>query len=197
MKIDGLISIVMTLLERRSVSATELAKTFEVSPRTIYRDMDTLNQAGIPIVALPGAKGGVGIMESYKLEKRLFTTTDITMLLMGLGSIRLPLSGREIAGVLSKVSGMISEEQRKEIETNANRIAIDVTPWSGIRPYAGLVETIQSAMENNKILSFRYSDRKQNRTARRLESYRLLMKNGGWYVDGYCLTRNDFRLFRL
>lgn len=95
MKIDRLISIIMILLERRRVSIPELAKLCEVSPRTISRDLETINQAGIPIVSYPGLHGGVGIMEHYKLEKRLFSTTDVTTLLMGLGCIRtsLPVRG--------------------------------------------------------------------------------------------------------
>jgi len=197
LKIERLISIVMMLLERRIISATELAKTFEVSTRTIYRDMDTLNQAGIPIVAYPGVNGGVGIMDGYKLEKRLFTTIDITILLMGLGSIQSPIDSNEITSALSKITSMMSDDQRSEIEAKANRITIDVTPWSGVRPYVLLIEKIQSAIENNRILSFKYSDRKQNHTARKIEPYCLLLKNTSWYVKGYCLSRNDFRLFKL
>ena len=197
MKIERLISIVMMLLEKRIISATELAKTFEVSPRTIYRDMDTLNLAGIPIVSYPGVNGGVGIMDGYKLEKRLFTTTDITILLMGIGSIQSPFDSNEITGALSKITSMMSDEQRNKIEAKANRITIDVTPWSGVRPYVLLIEKIQSAIENNRIVSFKYSDRKQNHTVRKIEPYRLLLKNTSWYIEGYCLDRNDFRLFKL
>lgn len=197
MKVQRLISIVMMLLERRMISAAELARTFEVSTRTIYRDMDTLNQAGIPIVSTFGVNGGVGIMDGYKLEKRLFSTTDITILFMGLGSIRSPFDSHEMTSALSKIASMMSEEQRREMEEKASSITIDVTPWSGVRPFALLIEKIQSAIEKNGILSFKYSDRKQNHTARKIEPYRLLLKNTSWYVEGYCLTRKDFRLFKL
>ena len=79
MKIDRLLSIVMILLERKKVSASELARTFEVSARTIYRDVETINQAGLPVVAYPGVRGGIGILESYKPEKRFFSAQDVTM----------------------------------------------------------------------------------------------------------------------
>ena len=79
MKIDRLLSIVMILLERKKVSAFELARTFEVSARTIYRDVETINQAGLPVVAYPGVRGGIGILESYKPEKRFFSAQDVTM----------------------------------------------------------------------------------------------------------------------
>ena len=129
MKIDRLISIIMILLERRRVSIPELARQCEVSARTISRDLETINQAGIPIVSYPGLHGGVGIMENYKLEKRLFSTADVTTLLMGLGCIRTSLSGEEVVNALVKVRGIIPEEQRREIELRAGRLAIDMTPW--------------------------------------------------------------------
>lgn len=72
MKTDRLLSIVMLLLERRKISAPELAEMFEVKLRTIYRDIETINQAGIPIVTYRGANGGFGIMEQYKIDKKLF-----------------------------------------------------------------------------------------------------------------------------
>jgi len=88
MKIDRLIAIIMLLLEREKMSAEELAKIFEVSPRTIYRDLNSINQAGIPVTAISGPGNGISILKSYKVEKRLFSTSDITTLLMALGSIQ-------------------------------------------------------------------------------------------------------------
>lgn len=69
MKLERLISIIMILLERDKVSSSQLAEMFEVTPRTIFRDIDSINQAGIPIVTYPGVHGGIAIMEQYKIEK--------------------------------------------------------------------------------------------------------------------------------
>ena len=95
MKIDRLIAIIMTLLERDKVKADELAKMFEVSSRTIYRDLETINQAGIPVVAVTGPGNGISILKSYKIEKRLFSTNEITSLLMALGNIQSNLPDRK------------------------------------------------------------------------------------------------------
>lgn len=197
MKIDRLISVIMILLERQRASIPELAKICEVSPRTISRDLETINQAGIPIVSYPGLHGGVGIMENYKMEKRLFSTADVTTLLMGLGCIRSSLSGHEVVNALAKVKGLIPEEQRREIELRAGRLTIDMTPWVGKSGHAEAIETIQQALEQNRLLQFAYTDRQGQKSSRTVEPYRLLLKGMRWYLDGYSLERKDFRLFKL
>ena len=197
MKIDRLISIIMILLERERVNIRELANLCEVTTRTIHRDLVAINQAGIPIVTYPGPGGGVGIMENYKLEKRLFSTADVTALLMGLGSIRSSLSGDEVANALAKVKGMIPEEQRKEIEMKVGQISIDMTPWVGSRSCQNIIQIVQMALNDRRLLSFQYSDRMQNKSGRTVEPYRLILKNMSWYLEGYCLDRQDFRVFKL
>ena len=84
MKIDRLVSIILMLLEKKRISARELAEMFEVSPRTIYRDMDAISRAGIPIRATSGVGGGFEIMPAYKIDKTVFSTADLSALLMGL-----------------------------------------------------------------------------------------------------------------
>lgn len=197
MKIDRLISVIMLLLERQKMSVAELAEICEVTPRTISRDLETINQAGIPIVSYMGAHGGVGIMESYKLEKRLFSTADVTTLLMGLGCIRSSLSGQEVTNALAKVKGFIPEEQRGEIEMRAGRLSVDTTPWVGNTQQTDFIAVIQQAMEESRLLAFSYTDRLGSGSCRTVEPYRLLLKGMRWYLDGYCLEREDFRLFKL
>ena len=87
MKIDRLLSIVIVLLEQNKISAAKLAEMFEVTPRTIYRDIEAIQAAGIPIVTYAGVNGGIGILEKYKIDKKFFTKEDITTLMTGLGSI--------------------------------------------------------------------------------------------------------------
>ena len=120
MKIDRIISIIMVLLERKQVSATKLAEMFEVTPRTIYRDVETISKAGIPIYACTGVNGGISIMEEYKIEKKLFTISDITALLIGLGSIHSTMSSEEVQNTIAKVKGIIPEDQVRDIEIKSN-----------------------------------------------------------------------------
>ncbi|WP_238884019.1 YafY family protein [Clostridium sp. YIM B02551] len=197
MKIDRLISIVMILLERKKISATKLAEMFEVTPRTIYRDIETINMAGIPIVTYPGVNGGIGIMEQYKIEKKLFTLSDIQALLIGLGNIHSSIQSEEILNTIAKVKGLIPEEQIGDIELKSNQISIDHSPWFGNKKVSLNVEEIKTALSENKYVSFDYSDQEGNKSQRKVEPYRLILKNSNWYLQCYCITREDFRIFRL
>ena len=87
MKVDRLVSIIMTLLDKKRMGAQELADMFEVSPRTIYRDIDAINLAGIPIRSISGVGGGFEIMPEYKIDKKVFSTADLSAILMGLSSL--------------------------------------------------------------------------------------------------------------
>jgi predicted DNA-binding transcriptional regulator YafY len=197
LKIDRLISIVMVLLERKKISATKLAEMFEVTPRTIYRDIETLNLAGIPIITYPGINGGIGIMEEYKIDKKLFTTSDISALLMGLGSISNAMSSNEIINTLAKVKGLVPAEQIKDIELKSNQITIDLAPWIGNKNLQPNLEKIKTALNDKKLLTFNYSDRNNKKTNRIVEPYRLVLKESNWYLQGYCDSRRDFRIFKL
>lgn len=197
MKIDRLIAIIMILLEREKVSAKTLAEMFEVSIRTVYRDLDTINQAGIPVLATSGPGGGVEILKTYKVEKRLFSTSDIATLLMGLGSIQSNIPGDEIVGTLAKVKGMIPPEKQRELDFRANQIKIDASPWLNAGDLFDTIETIKIALERRQLLNFDYRDIRNQKSNREAEPYRLLLKGEDWYLQGYCLIRNDFRTFKL
>ncbi|MDD7795345.1 helix-turn-helix transcriptional regulator [Clostridium sp. 'White wine YQ'] len=197
MKIDRLISIVMILLERKKISATKLAEMFEVTPRTIYRDIETINIAGIPIVTYPGVNGGIGIMEQYKIEKKLFTISDIQALLIGLGNIHSSIKSEDILNTIAKVKGLIPEEQISDIELKSNQISIDHSPWFGNKKVTLNVEEVKTALNENRLVSFEYSDQEGEKSKRKVEPYRLILKNSNWYLQCYCTTREDFRIFRL
>ena len=197
MKIDRLIAIIMVLLEHEKISAKDLAETFEVSTRTIYRDLDTINQAGIPILATSGPGGGVEILKTYKIEKRLFSTSDITALLMGLGSIQCNIPSNEVVGTLAKVRGMIPLEKQKEFDFRANQIRIDVSPWLYSDGLSDTIELIKIALEKRQLLRFNYNDIRNQKSGREIEPYRLLLKGEDWYIQGYCLIRKNFRTFKL
>ena len=169
MKIERLLSIIVILLERKKVPAPKLAEIFEVTTRTIYRDIDTLNAAGIPIVTYPGVNGGVGILEEFKIEKNLFTSEDLASILTGLGSINSTFSTSEITNALIKLKGIIPEKKLKEIEKKTNRIVIDLTPWKNTNNLSSDLKTIKSAMDKNKILTFKYDDIQRKKSARKIE----------------------------
>ena len=195
MKVDRLVSIIMTLLDKNRIGAQELADLFEVSPRTIYRDIDAINMAGIPIRSIPGVGGGFEIMPEYKIDQNVFSASDLSAIMTGLSGLSNMVRGDELANVLAKIRRLIPAGRAKEIEMKANQIRIDLSPWSGtVQPY---LQMIKSALEDYKLLSFAYIAHHGNQTARTVEPYQLVLKSGHWYFYGYCYTRSDYRLFRL
>jgi len=197
MKIDRLVSIIVILLDKQRIGARELADMFEVSPRTIYRDIDTINMAGIPVCSAPGVGGGFEIMQKYKIDKKVFSTADLSAILMGLSNLSMMIRGDELVNALAKVKSFIPADRAKDIEVKANQICIDLSPWIGNRNIQAYLEIIKTSLLESKLLSFEYTDRYGNKTVRIAEPYQLVLKDSHWYWQGYCLKRNDFRLFKI
>ena len=197
MKIDRLVSIIMILLNKQHMSAQELADMFEVSPRTIYRDIDAINMAGIPIHATPGVGGGFEIMQNYKIDKKVFSSADLSSILTGLSGLSNMIQGDELANVLAKVKSFIPADRAKDIELKVNQICIDLSPWMGNGNIQLYIEIVKAALQESKLLSFEYIAHHGNKTARTVEPYQLILKSSHWYLHGYCRKRNDYRMFRL
>lgn len=197
MKIDRLVSMIMILLDKERIGAKELADMLEVSTRTIYRDIDAINMAGIPIRSTSGVGGGFEIMPQYKLDKKVFSTTDLSALLMGLTSASELVRGDELVHALAKVKSFIPADQAKAIELKANQIRIDLSPWIGYNNIQHYFEMIKAALQDNRLLTFNYIAQHGNKTTRTVEPYQLVLKGNHWYLQGYCYIRNDYRLFRL
>lgn len=197
MKIDRLVSIIMILLDKKRIGAQELADIFEVSPRTIYRDIDAINMAGIPVRSASGVGGGFEIMQEYKMDKKFFSADDLSTLLMGLSSLSSIVRGDEVVHALAKVKSFIPTERAKDIQLKADQISIDLSQWTGNRNIQPYLETIRSALQENRLLLFGYVAHHGNKTVRTVEPYQLVLKGSHWYLQGYCYVRNDFRLFRI
>ena len=197
MKTDRLVSIIMILLEKERVSAQELADMFEVSLRTIYRDMDAINLSGIPVCAKSGAGGGFEILPEYEVDKKVFSADELLALLMGLTNLSDMVRRADLVHALAKVRSFIPAGRARDIEIKANQIRIDMDPWMGNGNIRQHLETVKSALQERRMLSFAYIDGHGNKTERVVEPYQLVLKSGHWYFQGYCRSRNDYRLFRL
>ena len=198
MKIDRLVSIIMILLEKRRVSAQELADTFEVSLRTIYRDIDAIALSGIPVRAISGAGGGFEILSEYKVDNKVFSADDLASLLTALTALKSfshAIDGKNAVSALSKIKSLIPSEQAKQIELKAKEIRIDAMPWQPA-PLSAL-SVVKSAIEQHTLISFSYIDSHSRTTQRTAEPYQLVLKGAHWYVQAFCRLRADYRLFRL
>lgn len=197
MKIERLIAIIMLLLERDVVPTSELAEKLEVSRRTIFRDIDTLSIAGMPIMVTRGSTGGVSLMKSYKVDKKLFTPKDVQSLITSLQSYNQLLENKEIANTLTKLQSMTEENDLLKQNINYQNFSIDLEPNQGNRSLRILLKVIETAMNSKRYLFFNYTDKSDDRTSRKVEPYKVVFKESSWYLQAFSIERNDYRIFKL
>ncbi len=190
MKIDRLIGILSVLLQKEQTTAPELAEQFEVSRRTINRDIEDLCKAGIPIVTLQGSGGGIRIMEGYRMDRTLLTSRDMQVILAGLRSLDSVSGSTYYRQLMEKIQAGSSV-----FISGRDSILIDLSSWYK-NTLAPKIEMIQNAIENRQYLRFHYYAPSGD-SDRIIEPYYLLFRWSSWYVWGWCRTREDFRLFKL
>lgn len=190
MKIDRQIGILSVLLQRDTVTAPYLAEKFEVSRRTINRDIEDLCKAGIPIVTKQGVNGGISIMENYKLDKTLFTQGEMQDILAGLRSLDSVNGTNRYGQLMEKLSAGSSD-----FMVGNQSVLIDLSSWYKAS-LAPKIELIRTAIEKCRKLNFAYYSPK-GESVRCIEPYYLIFRWSSWYVWGWCVKRKDFRLFKL
>ena len=190
MKTDRLIGILSILLQKEKATAPELAETFEVSRRTIHRDIETLCRAGIPIRTAQGTGGGIRIMDGYRMDRTILTSKEMQMILAGLRSLDSVSGSRYYSQLMEKLQSGSSA-----FISGRDSMLIDLSSWyrSSLAPKIGV---IQRAIENRNHLEFRYYA-PSGESIRRIEPYYLVFKWSSWYVWGWCVQREAFRLFKL
>lgn len=189
MKIDRLIGIIVLLLQKDKVTAPELAERFEVSRRTINRDIADICRAGIPIVTVQGSGGGISILDSYKIEKALLSKDELQAIFSGLKGID---SVSKISYFDRMTEKLSDKSSRIEIE---DTIIIDLASHYQ-EPLTQKIEAIKAAIRTKQQISFLYYYEK-GESRKEIEPYRLIFKWSAWYVFGYCLGREAYRLFKL
>ena len=190
MKIDRLIGLRSILLQKDKVTARELAEKFEVSRRTILRDVDALGMAGIPIISEPGQGGGISVMEGYKVDRTVLSLEDMKAILTGLQSLDSVSGTNRYRQLMEKISIDGSAAVNAD-----NHIIIDLSNW-GKSAVSDKIELIKAAMEQNVKIAFNYFS-PHGESCRMIEPYHLVFQWRGWYVWGYCEKREDYRLFKL
>ncbi|BBH23595.1 DeoR family transcriptional regulator [Paenibacillus baekrokdamisoli] len=197
MKIDRLLAMTVLLLNRKRVSAKELADRFEVSTKTIYRDMETLNQAGIPIVAHQGILGGFEIMEPYTIARQFLTLNEITAIIAAVKGIATAVDDSMLTNLLDKVQAMLSKMDRIDAEQQGTGMVFDFNPWGQSAAAREKVNTWRQAIEETRKVKIQYLNMNGVESERVVEPAALIMKGNLWYLHAYCNLRQDFRVFRL
>jgi len=177
-------------LQNDRVTAPYLAEKFEVNRRTIGRDIDTLCQAGIPIVTHQGTGGGVSIVEGFKLDKHVLTTGELSGIIAALKGIGSVSEQSQIERTLDKLganSDAVVSLHEPVVINLASYYKGDLTPK---------IETIKQAIFKNHVIEFDYFYEK-GESHRRIEPYIIVFEWTSWYVFGFCLKRMDWRMFKL
>ncbi len=190
MKIDRLIGILALLLQKDKITAPELARRFEVSRRTINRDIEDLCRAGIPVSTMQGSGGGISIMDGYKIDRTLLTSKDMQMILAGLRSLDSVSGNQYYSRLMEKLKPGSSD-----YISGGDSILIDLSSWYK-EALSSKIEMIQAAIDAKKRMSFQYYA-PGGECERCIEPYYLIFRWSSWYVWGFCSLRKDFRLFKL
>ena len=197
MKIERLLAIIVILLNRRRATAGELAERFEVSVRTIYRDVQTLNGAGIPVVSTQGHEGGLTIPDNYKLSRQLLTFDDMLAILSTLQGVNRTMQNKDLQRIIEKISSLIPKEKEQHYQTHRDSFVIDIAPWGVAETSRTTVQAVQDTVGRSLLLGFSYTAADGRKSRRLVEPHCLIYKNFIWYLLAYCREREDFRLFRL
>lgn len=187
MKLERLISITYKLLNNEVLSASALAEQYNVSQRTIYRDIEAICAAGIPVVSYQGANGGYGILDGYKMDRSLLGSYDV-------GSLISVLYGMLNVFDDERIQETIERLQTIEPEQQAQTLSLDIgSQWTDPE----WLRRLRTAIQDRRVIQFTYVSAKNERSSRVMEPVRLLYKHGTWYLYGMCRVRGDYREFRI
>ncbi len=190
MKLDRLLGILTILLQNNRVTAPQLAEKFEVARRTIGRDIDALCQAGIPIVTHQGGGGGISIADGYKLDKSILTADELSGIIAALKGIGTVSEKSQIERTLDKLSA-----NKDTVVSMREPIIIDLASHYKFS-LTSKIKLIKQAVLELRLIEFDYYYEK-GLTHRRIEPYFVVFQWTAWYVFGFCLERQDWRMFKL
>ncbi len=188
MQINRLFEIIYLLLNKESITAGELAQHFEVSPRTIYRDVELLSSAGIPIYMTKGKGGGISLLSDFVLNKAVLTDSEKSDILSALNAVE-AVSLEQANSAVQKLSSLFGN-------TNADWVEVDFSGWANADEEASLFSTLKAAIIGKKRVVFHYHS-SEGSSQRTVEPMKLCFKGQSWYLYAYCTVRRDYRFFKL
>ncbi len=191
MKIDRLIGITMYLLNRNVVSAKELAERFEVSVRTVVRDIETLSMPGIPITSFMGSTGGYEILDTFKLNKQIINMEDYLFIITALKGLCSAYDNQKVNTTLEKLLAT------GQCNIDGQRVFIDFSIVKEGDKIPEYVSKIEQAVIDRVMISFEYTDSLNRTNPRTVEPLALNYRWYAWYLFAYCTYKNDYRIFKL
>ena len=195
----GMFGILMTLLNSpRPVTRQRLAEKFEISERTVSRYIDAMSvDCNIPVAVAYGTGGGYFLPDNYKLSQTFFTTEEYERILTCLNAVDKELDDEVMTAVRDKIVNLKSNTESEKFLLKSEKLVIDSTAWLNPDECRNTMSAISKAIDGKKVVSLDYVDKRDSRTERDFDPYTLVLKEGLWYVYGWCHVREDFRLFKL
>jgi predicted DNA-binding transcriptional regulator YafY len=197
MRLDRLLTITILLINRDRVSASDLTDRFEVSVRTIYRDIEALSLAGIPVISYPGNNGGFGLVENYRWDRQLLTMNDMVAMLTALKGVNETLKDDELDVAIEKVTSLVPSDRSDDLRESLDQFVVDMEPWGGAPRRRERVQLLHRAVVQHRCAQFTYSSSKGEDSSREVEPMTLILKGYTWYLFAFCRSRDDYRIFRL
>ena len=198
MQTENLFELTYILLDKKSVTAKEMAEHFGVSPRTIYRWVDALNLAGVPVYTSKGKGGGIFLSDKYALDKTLFTDEEKQELLASIQAVSSLSGASSSQSAISKMRSLVGNIAPSNERDKSNWIQIDFEPWSSKgTEVQELFLKLKSAILSEKQVSFDYYSMHGESEGRSIQPWKLVFKNQAWYLYGWCNQKNEERFFKL
>ncbi|WP_343208175.1 YafY family protein [Anaerolentibacter hominis] len=189
MQINRLFEIVYILLREKTIKAKTLAERFEVSVRTIYRDIDILSSAGIPVYTSQGKGGGIGILDDFVLDKTALTQDEQDQILMGLQSMA-AAGNLDTGRTLARLGDLFHKPEVSWIE-------VDFSRWGSSDADKEKFDLLRRAITGKQLIAFSYFSSYGNRTSRTCKPLKLIFKQHSWYLQGYCCEKETVRTFKI
>ena len=184
---NRLFEIVYILMQKKKTTAKELADRFEVSTRTIYRDIETLSGANIPIYASKGKDGGIGLLDEYVLNKTILSEEEQNQILFALQGMK-KVKGQDEKDILEKLSILFNKKINDWIK-------IDFSNWGNVQEER--FDIIKSAILNKQLIGFTYYNSNGEESKRIVEPLQIWFKDKSWYLVSYCKLKQDYRIFKI
>lgn len=189
MQINRLFEIVYLLMNHKEMTAKELSEHFEVSQRTIYRDIDRLSEAGIPVYTSKGKGGGIRLLDHFVLNKSVLSEKEQVDILASLQSLK-ALSVPDAAPVLRKLAALFDQPDTGWID-------VDFSRWGSGAVDKEKFHLIKNAILCRTVMAFDYYSSYAEKTNRTVEPLKLVFKGQAWYLYGYCQLKKDNRIFKV
>lgn len=186
---NRLFEIIYILMQKNKTTAKELADKFEVSTRTIYRDIETLCAANIPIYASKGKDGGIGLLDEFVLNKTILSEEEQNQILFALQGMK-KVAGQDEKDILRKLSILFNKKINDWIK-------IDFSNWGKDDTQQERFEIIKKAILSKKQMEFTYYNSDGNQSKRIVEPLQIWFKDKSWYLISYCKQKEDYRIFKI